>query len=117
MAEPGAARRGLAGRCPRCGHGALFDGLVRYAQACPACGLAYHRFNVGDGAAAFIILIVGAIVTLAAVVTEVRAAPPWWVHALLWGPLTLLLSLLLMRLAKGLLLALEYAHDAREGRS
>jgi uncharacterized protein (DUF983 family) len=90
--------------------------MVRYGQRCTGCGLDFTRFNVGDGATAFIILIVGAVITIGAVVLELRLEPAWWVHVLLWGPLTLGLSLAFMRLAKGLLLALEYAHDAHEGR-
>jgi uncharacterized protein (DUF983 family) len=37
------------------------------------------------------------------------------VHVLLWGPLALVLTLGFMRIAKGLLIALEFGKDAREG--
>ncbi|GGI75008.1 membrane protein [Polymorphobacter multimanifer] len=111
-----AVQHGLRGRCPRCGEGALFAGPVAYAPACTACGLDYSSFNVGDGAAAFLILIVGAVITGLALWLELSREPPWWVHALLWLPLTLGLSLGLMRLAKGVLLGIEYQQDAREGR-
>lgn len=106
----------LGGCCPRCGKGGLYAGLLALRAACPACGLDFAAFNVGDGAAAFLILIVGAIVTVAALVVELNFAPPWWVHVLLWLPLTLGLSLGLMRFAKALLLALEFRNEAREGR-
>lgn len=112
-----AVRRALAGRCPRCGKGRLFSGLVAFAKACPACALDYSAFNVGDGAASFLILGVGAIITTLALWLELSFEPAWWVHVILWLPLTLILSLGLMRLAKGALLALEYANNAREGRS
>jgi uncharacterized protein (DUF983 family) len=109
----------LKGVCPRCGKGRLFGsgpgGIVSFAPRCTACGLDYQAFNVGDGAASFLILIVGAIVTAGALWLELSREPPWWVHVLVWGPLTLILSLALMRVAKGLLLALEYGKDAREG--
>ena len=107
---------GLSGRCPRCGKGRLFSGLVTYAPSCSSCGLDFRAFNVGDGAAAFLILVVGAVVTGLALWLELSREPPWWVHVLLWLPLTLILSLGLMRLAKGVLLALEYVHQAREGK-
>jgi len=74
------------------------------------------QFNVGDGAASFLILIVGAIVTGLAMWLELTRSPPWYVHVMLWLPLTLMLSLGLMRLVKGVLLALEFRHEAREGR-
>lgn len=101
-------RKGLAGHCPRCGKGKLFAGLVAYAAVCTVCGLDFQAFNVGDGAASFLILGVGAIVTGLALWLELSREPAWWVHVLLWLPLTLGLSLGLMRLAKGALLALEY---------
>ncbi len=109
-------QHGLRGRCPRCGEGPLFAGPIAYAPVCTACGLDFTSFNVGDGAAAFLILIVGAIITGLALWLELSREPPWWVHALLWLPLTLGLSLGLMRLAKGVLLAIEYEQGAREGR-
>lgn len=102
--------------CPRCGKGRLFSSMIKFAPSCPNCGLDYQAFNVGDGAATFIILIVGAIVTVLAVSLELSRSPPWYVHVLLWLPLTLFLSLALMRIAKGLLIALELRHEAGQGR-
>lgn len=106
----------ITGRCPRCGKGALFAGLVGFAPCCDRCGLDYSSFNVGDGAASFLILIVGAIVTGLAMWLELSRAPPLYVHVLLWLPLTLVLSLGLMRFAKALLLGIEYRHNARQGK-
>ena len=106
----------LRGLCPRCGARTLFAGLLQLAPRCRACGLDLAGFNVGDGPAAFLILIVGGLVTALAVITEVVAEPPFWLHLLLWLPLTALLVVGSLRLAKGLLLALEYRNAAREGR-
>jgi uncharacterized protein (DUF983 family) len=106
----------LAARCPRCASGPLFDGLVRFAPRCRACGLDFGRFNVGDGPAAFLILIIGTIVTAAAVILQVAASPPFWVHILLWVPLTTAGVLYALRISKAALLALEYRNQAHEGR-
>jgi uncharacterized protein (DUF983 family) len=106
----------LRGLCPRCAARTLYKGLAGFSPACRACGLDFAGFNVGDGPAAFLILIVGAIVTALAIALELSAEPPFWVHILLWLPLTAALVVGLLRLAKGLLLALEYRHRAREGR-
>ncbi|WP_310475690.1 DUF983 domain-containing protein [Sandarakinorhabdus sp.] len=95
----------------------MFVGLLKIVPRCTNCGLDYVRFNVGDGAAPFLIFIVATIVIIASQVTEAKLAPPWWVHVLLWGPLTIGLSLGLMRLAKGLLVALEFRNDAGEGKA
>ena len=106
----------LRGLCPRCGERGLFATFLRFAERCRGCGLDYREFNVGDGAAAFLIMIVGAIVSLCAIVVELQWSPPLLVHILLWLPLTVVLTVGLLRLAKGLLLALEYKNAAREGR-
>ncbi len=105
----------LKGCCPRCGKGRLFSGPITFAPRCRICGLDFSAFNVGDGAASFLILIVGAIVTGLAMWLELSRSPPWYVHVALWLPLTVLLSLALMRVSKGLLLAMEFRHDAGEG--
>ncbi len=64
----------------------------------------------------FVILIVGFVVVAAALVTEVKWSPPYWLHAVLWLPLTVILSLALLRPAKALMIALQYRHRAEEGR-
>lgn len=112
----GLARVALLSRCPRCGEGPLFDGFLTPTARCRACGLDTRFVDSGDGPAVFIILIVGFVVVVAALVTEVKVSPPYWVHAVLWLPLTLILSLGLLRPAKALMIALQYRHRAREGR-
>ena len=102
--------------CPRCGAGPLFDGWVSFATRCRACGLDFATFNVGDGPAAFLILIVGGLVTALALFLQLAASPPFWVHILLWVPLTTALVILCLRISKSALLILEYRNKAREGR-
>lgn len=95
----------------------MFAGIISFAPRCNVCGLDFGAFNVGDGAASFLVLIVGGIVTGLAMWLELSRSPPWYVHALLWGPLALVLTLGFMRIAKGLLIALEFRHEARQGKS
>jgi uncharacterized protein (DUF983 family) len=109
-------RTGLACRCPRCGKGKLFWGFLTPAPRCEACGLDYAFADAGDGPAVFVIFIAGFIVVGCALITEVLYEPPFWVHALLWGPLILAVTLLPLRLLKGLLIVLQYHHAAAEGR-
>ncbi|MCB4822398.1 DUF983 domain-containing protein [Roseicella aerolata] len=103
----------LLGRCPRCGSGPLFSGVLAVREACPACGLDLRAHDSGDGPAMAGIFIVGALAVIAALVVDVRYEPPLWAHALLWPALVLPLSLLVMRLAKALLVALQYRHRLR----
>ena len=114
--EPLPISRGLHGRCPACGRGRLFQGFLELRPACEQCGLDFRFADSGDGPAVFVILIGGAIVVFAALMTEVVYQPPYWVHAALWLPLILLVTLLPLRLVKGLLIALQYHHKAAEGR-
>jgi uncharacterized protein (DUF983 family) len=108
--------RGLRGRCPRCGEGKLFQGFLGLRERCDRCGLDYKFADAGDGPAVFVILIGGAIVVGAALITEVVYQPPYWVHAALWLPLILLVTLAPLRPLKGLMIALQFHHKAAEGR-
>jgi uncharacterized protein (DUF983 family) len=112
----GAALAGLTCSCPRCGKGKLFQGFVSIAPRCDVCGLDYDFADAGDGPAIFIMLIAGFIVVFAALATEVLYRPPFWVHAVLWLPLILIVTLGPLRPMKGLLIALQYHHKAAEGR-
>ena len=114
--QSAAISRGLRGRCPRCGEGRLFQGFLQLRSPCESCGLDFNFADSGDGPAVFVILIGGAIVVTAALITEVLYQPPYWVHAVLWLPLVLLVTLAPLRPVKGLLIALQYHHQAQEGR-
>jgi len=109
-------RTGVFGRCPRCGQGRLFDGYLTVAKGCTVCELDYGEFDSGDGPAVLIILVVGFIVMGLALVVDVAYSPPYWVHAALWLPLILILSLGSLRPLKGLFLASQFRTNAREGR-
>lgn len=79
------------------------------------CGLDYSAFNVGDGPAAFLTMIVGGIILALALVVHFKAHPPIWLHLLLWPLLTIGCVVGSLRVAKGMLLTLEYRNKAREG--
>ncbi len=115
--QPGIAAAALFGLCPRCGAKGLFEGrFTQFAQKCPSCGLDFRSFNVGDGPAAFLTLIIGAIITGLAIWLDLSWHPPFWVHILLWVPITALAVLWGLRAGKAALLAAEYQRNAGEGR-
>ncbi len=95
----------------------MFHRIASFRDRCSQCGLDYTSFDVGDAAAPFLIFIVGALMVVGAIWLELAVSPPWWVHVVVWLPLTILLTLGSLRIAKGVLLALEYKNDARLGRS
>lgn len=106
---------GLRGRCPRCGQGAMFDGLLSPKTRCLSCKLDYSFADAGDGPAVFVILIVGFIVVGLAMWVEINYTPPIWVQIVLWLPLATILSLTGLRMLKGVLISLQYHHSAAEG--
>ncbi len=114
--QPSPILSGFLCRCPRCGKGSLYRGFLALRERCPQCGLDYSFADAGDGPAVFIMLIAGFIVTGGALIVEILYEPPYWVHALLWIPLAIALPLLILRPLKGVLIALQYANKAAEGR-
>ena len=111
--EPSAADRSLLrvallGRCPRCGEGSLYRGLLAVADRCTACGLDLSRQDAGDGAAVFVILVLGALVVAMGGIFEHVFHPPLYVHALVWTPVTFAGAVLLLRWFKAALIAQEF---------
>ncbi|ODA67234.1 hypothetical protein A7A08_01981 [Methyloligella halotolerans] len=108
--------RGIVGRCPDCGKGRLFSGFLNLKKECDVCGRDFRSADAGDGPAIFVMLITGFVIVGAALYVEVYYQPSYWVHALLWLPLGIVLPLAMLRPLKGLLLTLQYRHQAAEGR-
>ena len=90
--------------------------MIAFASRCRQCGLDFRRFNVGDGPAAFLTLIVGAVVVGLAIWVQLAFAPPWWVHVILWLPLVVAGVIGGLRAGKAALLAREYVSGAGEHR-
>ena len=107
---------GILGRCPSCHHEKLFAGYLALAPRCDVCGLDYRFADSGDGPAVFVILVTGFVVVGLALIVEILYSPPYWLHAALWGPLAIILPLVLLRSFKGVLIALQFRHKAEEGK-
>ncbi|SEH20251.1 Uncharacterized conserved protein, DUF983 family [Sphingopyxis sp. YR583] len=114
--QPPVWRAALFGLCPECGGKTLFDGPVKFHAACKDCRLDYGRYNVGDGPAAFLTLIIGALLIAIALTLDAVVRPPLWVHVILWVPLTAAAVVYGLRVGKGALLASEHQRQAAEGR-
>jgi uncharacterized protein (DUF983 family) len=105
-----AMRRGAELRCPACGGDRLFSAYLKVAHTCAACGEELHHHRADDAPPYFTIVIVGHIVVAGALALEQALAPASWVHFVLWIPLTLALSLLLLPRVKGALVGLQWAN-------
>lgn len=99
---------GIACRCPRCGRGRLYDGLLSVAETCAECGLDLRSHDAGDGPAVFVILILGALVTGAALWLETVLTPPIWLHMIVWPPVIVVLAIAMLRPMKAILVALHF---------
>ncbi len=99
---------GLRGRCPACGKGRLFRRFVKVADACQSCGEPLHHHRADDFPAYLVIVVVGHIVVPLTLYVELAWAPSYWVHAAIWLPLVLILSLGLLQPIKGMVVALQW---------
>jgi len=109
-------KTGFAGRCPRCGRGRLFSGYLSLAPSCSVCGLVFDFADAGDGAAWFVMLVTGFVGVGTILAIEAAYQPPIWAHVLIAIPLLIILPLVLLRPAKGLLIAQQWKTKAQEGR-
>ena len=114
QSEHGPLRRALNNTCPGCGQGKLFQGRIALATECEVCGLDIGRYNAGDGPATLLIFVYGALIVPLAFLFEKLIAPPLWVHAVLWGLVMLAATLLSLRPAKALMVALQYRFQTPE---
>lgn len=101
--------RGLLGRCPRCGKGHMFRAFLKVADTCPHCGEELFHHRADDFPAYCVILVVGHIIVTLALAVETEFAPPLWVHAAMWIPATIGLSLALLQPFKGAIAALQWS--------
>ncbi len=112
-----ALRRGLGGWCPVCGKSHIFNGYLRVVKACENCAAPLGEVRSDDVPPYFTIVIVGHIIIPGMLILEQAETPPIWVHVAIWVPLTLALTLLLLRPVKGatvgLMLSLGMMKDDR----
>ena len=95
-------------RCPRCGEGKLYQTLLGVVDQCSACGLVLKHHDAADAPTFFALCTIGLFVTVGAALVEIHYAPPLWVHAALWIPLTFIGSIVALRSFKTLFITIEH---------
>ena len=100
---------GLRGRCPRCGEGKLFGKWLKVNSQCSVCEQELHHERAQDFPPYIVIMIVGHIVVTALMIVEARVDLSLQTHLLIWIPLTVVLSLLLMQPVKGGVVGMQWA--------
>ena len=100
--------RGFRCKCPNCGEGKLFRSFLKVADHCEACGEEFHHHRADDFPAYLVIVAVGHIVVPLILAAETAYAPPYWLHALIWLPLTFFSSLALLQPTKGAIVGMQW---------
>jgi uncharacterized protein (DUF983 family) len=95
----------------------LFSGYLKVSETCEACRLALDAMDSGDGPAVFVMFIVLIITMPLVFLVWAVFEPPIWVHAILWPIVVIGLSLWLLPPAKGIMIGLQFKHQAGEHRS
>ncbi len=106
---------GLHRNCPRCGQHTLFSGYLAVEPGCRVCGLDFSLYRADDAPPYFTIFIVGHIIITGMLMLEEWAAPPVWVHLVIWLPLTIILTGALLPYIKGAVLGAQWALDIKTG--
>jgi uncharacterized protein (DUF983 family) len=114
MTAPSPIVSGLTLRCPECGKGAVFNGYLRFRDACAVCGADFKSADAGDGPAVFVILIVGAIVAPLLIILQVGIDLPDWLALTITMITAIVLCLAFLPPFKATLFALQWKHKARE---
>jgi uncharacterized protein (DUF983 family) len=93
--------RGFLGRCPACGKGHVFAGFLTVVPECSACHAPLGLARADDAPPYFTILITGHIVIPLMLLFERTEHPSTLLMSAIFIPLTLLLSVGLLRPVKG----------------
>jgi uncharacterized protein (DUF983 family) len=104
-----AVRRGFRGRCPRCGQGKLFRAFLKVDDHCSVCALDFTPHRADDLPAYLVIVIVGHLLVPVILAIETAYSPPVALQLMIYLPLTLILSLLLLQPVKGAVVGLQWA--------
>lgn len=100
---------GLKSRCPNCHEGAMFSGFLKVNDRCPNCGEELHHHRADDFPPYLVIFIVGHIVVTGVMIVEASTDWSMLTQLAIWIPVTIAMSLALLRPLKGLVVGLQWA--------
>jgi uncharacterized protein (DUF983 family) len=102
-------RRGVRGRCPRCGRGRLFCAFLKVGDHCSVCGLDFTGHRADDLPAYLVIVIIGHVLIPVILWVEEDYAPSLAFQLAVYLPITILASLALLQPVKGAVVALQWS--------
>jgi len=95
--------------CPECGKETIFRNFLKIKDKCN-CGLNLLNHDLGDGPSFFAMFFLNIFIVLLAIIVEIHFSPPLWLHIVIWVPLIIILSILLIRYLKVLFLFLNFKY-------
>lgn len=101
--------RGARGQCPACGEKTMFAKYLKVSETCGSCKLNLGGHQADDAPPYFTIFIVGHIIVPVALIVERAYMPPLYVHALIFGILSIVVSLISLPIVKGAVVGLQWA--------
>lgn len=104
-----AIKRGLLGKCPHCGEGKLFASFIKTVDTCEVCSEEMYHHRADDLPAYLVVVLVGHIVVGAFMGVEATSTLSTWQHLAIWVPLTIILSLAMLRPIKGGVVGMQWA--------
>ncbi len=101
--------RGALMRCPHCDTGKLFRKYLKVADTCSSCAEELHHHRADDAPAYLTIFLVGHILVPPILMIEIWYQPAFWLQFLVWTPLLVVLTLILLPVVKGAVVGLQWA--------
>lgn len=96
-------------KCPSCAKEPLYRQYLKVVDTCPSCGEELFHQRADDAPPYFTMVVVGHVVIAGVLALEKGFSPPSWLHLVIWLPLTVILSLVLLPRVKGSLVGLQWA--------
>ena len=106
-----AVKRGLLGKCPHCCEGKLFRAFLKPVDACASCGEEMFHHRADDFPPLSGDFVVPRVTSLVAgfMATDTWLVLESWQHLMIWIPVTVILTLLLLPPLKGGVIGLQWA--------
>jgi len=102
-------RRGVRGRCPRCGRGRLFCAFLKVDDHCSVCFLDFTGHRADDLPAYLVIVIVGHVLVPVFLWIAVDYAPSLLFQLGVYLPITAFAAIALLQPVKGAVVALQWS--------
>ncbi len=102
-------KRGILGRCPHCGEGALFRRFLKPVAECASCREDLSHQRADDFPPYVTMVIAGHLLLPAVLAVQTAIDLHLFVHLAIWLPVTAVVTVALLQPVKGAIVALQWA--------